>query len=304
MPGQLWTIAEKNIILEKYPKHRICNWHNLLPNRSMVAISTQAIRMGLRKNINGMRKYEVNDNFFENITPCTSYWAGFIAADGSVDVDYNNTLSIGLSVKDKDHLDKLRLDLVPDKPLCYSKDRTRVTLNVKSNKILDDLRCIYNITERKSRTLKPPNLSDLSLALAYSAGLYDGDGTTRDNGNTMVFLGTLAILDWIREKYDIVGCTGLHHGVWYWAISSFYATPKILTIRDMNLPLLNRKWTPIFLYLDSMTKPYPRVTDLSSKISIARDMRSRGIKWLDIANTLGGYSSPRSCAASLGPHIR
>lgn len=46
----------------------------------------------------------MNSNFFNEITSNNiAYWIGFITADGSVN---KNSLSIGLALKDKEHLEK------------------------------------------------------------------------------------------------------------------------------------------------------------------------------------------------------
>lgn len=51
-------------------------------------------------------RYQKNHNFFKNKNPLNSYWAGFIAADGSIS-SKGNELKIALSAKDAGHLEKL-----------------------------------------------------------------------------------------------------------------------------------------------------------------------------------------------------
>ena len=54
------------------------------------------------------RQHNVNDDFFNNPNILNCYWAGFIAADGCIGRRNNNVLSIGLSSKDKQHLETFK----------------------------------------------------------------------------------------------------------------------------------------------------------------------------------------------------
>ena len=110
-----WSESEKNIIGEHYGKEPIVDWLHLLPGKSWDATKVRAYRIGMKKGCIGnvknrgdTRIYEIDDNFFSVPMPLSAYWAGFIAADGSIGDGYNRTcLSIALSWKDVGHLQKM-----------------------------------------------------------------------------------------------------------------------------------------------------------------------------------------------------
>lgn len=63
------------------------------------------------------RHYDIDENFFEEInTEEKAYWLGFILADGCLKKN-SNQLSINLSIKDFNHLEKFKKNLKSDKPI-------------------------------------------------------------------------------------------------------------------------------------------------------------------------------------------
>lgn len=58
------------------------------------------------------RQNSVNDDFFEVPNELNCYWAGFIAADGCIHTGKKqDVLSIFLALKDKNHLNRFKLDI-------------------------------------------------------------------------------------------------------------------------------------------------------------------------------------------------
>ena len=130
------------------------------------------------------RKYNVNDCFFETPNIVNCYYAGFIAADGCIRKYKGKfvetySLSFGLSIKDKDFLIKFLNTINYEGTIRYyeNKGRKYVGVEIKSNKICEDLRNNFNITERKTHTLCPPSLFGKNLIDAFICGYIDGDGS-------------------------------------------------------------------------------------------------------------------------------
>jgi hypothetical protein len=118
-----------------------------------------------------------DENFFSVPNILNSYWAGFIAADGCIRGYHDHYLSLGLSKKDISHLEKFKRDLrLSNKITIYDKHNSCIT-GLSSNKICDDLKNNFNITPRKSKTLKPPNIKNKTNILSFIAGYIDGDGS-------------------------------------------------------------------------------------------------------------------------------
>ncbi|MFH0889907.1 MAG: LAGLIDADG family homing endonuclease [Candidatus Aenigmatarchaeota archaeon] len=66
------------------------------------------------------RKFCCNENCFLNLNPASAYWAGFIAADGSLS-ERDKSLSIGLMNSDKSHLRKFLESINSNSKIHYTK---------------------------------------------------------------------------------------------------------------------------------------------------------------------------------------
>ena len=109
---------------------------------------------------------------FQFETEYSSYWAGFIAADGCI--DEKGRVRFYLQLSDSKHLEKFA-DFVGS--------THKINLNVKRNRCSIEFTCKamvkdlekWNITPRKSLTYDPPK--DLKFYSHFLRGMVDGDGT-------------------------------------------------------------------------------------------------------------------------------
>lgn len=134
-----------------------------------------------------MRKYKVNENYFEEIdTEEKAYWLGFLYADGCVTqaTQLSKRLQVNLSIKDKEHLQllkdsldstaKIREFLNDSSKQGFGKSE-QCNLTINSNKLCNDLinkGCIPN----KTNTANIPNIDKMQLKY-FIRGLIDGDGS-------------------------------------------------------------------------------------------------------------------------------
>jgi DNA-binding Lrp family transcriptional regulator len=126
-------------------------------------------------------RYIWDDNYFSQDTAEVFYWAGFIAADGCVKLHSKKykQLSIGLSQKDHEHLEKFKKSIEFDGPIhkisSCGIDKSEITIS--SDKIFDDL-ARFNIVPRKSLTYTFPEwLIKHPLVNHFMRGYNDGDGS-------------------------------------------------------------------------------------------------------------------------------
>jgi len=115
----------------------------------------------------------MNDDAFSALTPESSYWIGFLMADGSVDGKSKMTVSLQLS--DADHLEKLKAFLKASYPVRFDSGRNSCTLAVHSKKIVRDLES-FGIVPRKSYKDIKAHV-DLANNRDFWRGLVDGDGS-------------------------------------------------------------------------------------------------------------------------------
>ena len=133
-------------------------------------------------------KYKCNENVFSTDSEHSFYLSGFIAADGCLlSKGGSKVLSIGLSNKDKSHLEKIRTALSAENPIHdYDvktskqnpnwKDTVKSEMKISSAQIYSDLQR-FNITERKTHTLTLPDwMRDHPLRHHFIRGYIDGDG--------------------------------------------------------------------------------------------------------------------------------
>jgi hypothetical protein len=127
-----------------------------------------------------MRKYTLNENFFENIdSEEKAYWLGFISADGCVD-RAGLHLIIALGRKDRDHLEKFISAINWNGPIVDrigSKKTLESWVTVCSARLIDDLNAL-GVTAAKSQTLIPWAGSP-DLMSHYWRGMIDGDGSVQ-----------------------------------------------------------------------------------------------------------------------------
>lgn len=207
------------------------------------------------------RIYNVNDNFFEKQNPINSYYAGFIAADGNIDSEYQYRLSISLSAKDRDFLQRF-LDNLESNYNIYELEShgfPTVAIAISSKKICNDLKDNFNIVPKKSLISTPPIFNNKEMEDCFIMGLIDGDGTigySKHSGRDALYIscvGTEQQMNLIKNRFEEI----LNKNI----SNLFFRDPNknfcSIRISDKNareifkyfyekynyLPLLNRKWT-------------------------------------------------------------
>lgn len=209
-----WTKDEDDIVRAMYGSAPIWEWIHLLARRTVQGTRVHANRAlglinefggGTFKRGGGTRQYDVDDAYFSNPSPDSNYWAGFIAADGSVGTGRaRHELSISCKLLDRHHLSILRNAVSPDKPVreYLNTEFPYCKFVVNSKQIISDLHVIYNIGHQKSLTLSPPNLTDHDSVLSFIVGYIDGDGSITKGGQTIRMVGTESFLLWVKSFMD------------------------------------------------------------------------------------------------------
>jgi hypothetical protein len=114
-----------------------------------------------------------NSDVFSEVTELSAYWAGFIAADGCIT---NDTVKICLNYDDLCHLEKFKNFVGSTHKISTNTDKYyRCEISFKNPTIINDLKNIYNITERKSLTYELPDIPENYFS-HYLRGYFDGDG--------------------------------------------------------------------------------------------------------------------------------
>lgn len=205
------------------------------------------------------REYQVDDSYFSNFSAISSYYAGFIAADGNINKDHSN-LTITLSSKDEYFLHTFLKNLKSNYPVrnYKSNDFPVSSLIITSEKICSDLNKYYNITPNKSLTYIPPMLEQPYLD-CFIMGLIDGDGSigfsvrkTCKDSLYISFVGTLNSCNLLKKRFEEIlqkTTAKLHQrdvskNFYQYRISDKNARTIFLYFYEnyKYLPFLDRKW--------------------------------------------------------------
>jgi hypothetical protein len=174
--------------------------YNRLGSLSAVAselgVTREGVRLVMKRHgmkVSKLVRYSVNDAFFSTDTERSFYWAGFLAADGCLRDRHSRkskrkNIYVALSIRDKGHLEKLRMDLsytggVRSYLVKNSKrnsewnDTEKCELSIESARMFDNL-ARFNIVPRKSLVYTFPKwLVSHDLVRHYMRGYFDGDGS-------------------------------------------------------------------------------------------------------------------------------
>lgn len=221
-----------------------------------------------------LRKYQVNDAYFTNLTLENCYYAGFIAADGCI---IKNQLVIGLSGIDRPWLEAFKGALKAESPIkdrVHKKEYHQCYLNVTSETICKDLSNHFNIHPRKSLNYIPPTNLTNEQKDSFIIGLIDGDGSICLSNSkktqprlSISIVGTKDTCMFVKNRFEEIlqeKTPQLHQRSLNKNFYSYYISDRkaryVFTYLYTNyvLPRLERKWlTSLYMYCQQYKKANP-----------------------------------------------
>lgn len=214
------------------------------------------IKQGHHLNSRGnARKYKINNYFFKNVNPISAYYAGWIAADGNIDLN-ERELRIGIKSTDFvifDNFISHAESTYGYRTYINNKGFTSINMCISSNILCSDLKEIYNIIPQKSLVLIPPKIKDLINIDSFIIGYIDGDGSIglynskRQKSLQIQIFGTFELLKWIEKRFsDILGyeinVIYKKNNIHVLVISDLRARKIFQHYYQMKSPKLERKW--------------------------------------------------------------
>jgi hypothetical protein len=225
----------------------------------------------------GRRKYDINDNFFSDLTLENCYWGGMLASDGCIHA--KSKVSLVLQGSDIEHVRKLAkcanipTENIKVKKISYVKQNgensTVAGLYITSRQWVEDLNFWFNITPNKTLTLQPPDIENKNDIVAFLAGFIDGDGyikVQKRNNSTWLSLSitsaNLKFLQWVNNFIENnyldskkKGVTGVpikqksKKHCYEYSFGGVKAVKFANDVLSLDLPLLNRKWDKVIEFL-------------------------------------------------------
>lgn len=238
-----------------------------IPTRTKRAIQCRMGKLELKAN-NPRTFHSKDESFWETPNSINSYYAGVIAADGSLS-NKAYTLAWACESTDRPHLEdfvkrtrftggiKEFLKQSPKSDYIAIHNSVRVSACKKWNA---DLAFNFNIVGNKTYRLSPPNLANDYLMCCFLIGYTDGDGTIspfRTKAKPEIHIrycsASRCIIEWIRDfvikhfPFQIKGrdskvhisANGQHFS---YSIYGVRAIQFFEFMRKLDLPKFPRKW--------------------------------------------------------------
>jgi hypothetical protein len=220
-------------------------------------------RNGVDRTGVGLRKYQLNEYYFDNIdTPNKAYILGFFYADGSNNED-KQTISMSLQEDDKYILEAIRKEINSEKPLeflDYSnkhdggynyKNQYRLLMFSKHmSQALHD----KGMPQNKSLILKWPTFLRDDLYSHFLRGYIDGDGHISSRSNFVGLVSTedfcIGAKEYLEDKLDIqcsITDASCHNGI---------TKDFNISRRENVLPFLNYIYQDAEMYLTRKFEVY------------------------------------------------
>lgn len=232
------TFKSRKIIFSELEEKNICDMY--LSGMSSVkigqvfnckhkTIAKVLERNGIDRAGVGLRKYKLNEHYFDNIdTPNKAYILGFFYADGS-NSESKQTITMSLQEEDMDILETIRNEIGSERPLeflDYSNKhdggynyKNQYRLLMFSKHMCETLRG-KGMPPNKSLILKWPTFLRDNLYSHFLRGYVDGDGHISPRSNFVGFLSTedfcIGAKEYLENKLDIqcsITDASCHNGI-------------------------------------------------------------------------------------------
>lgn len=268
MSYQIWSDQEEILLKQLVAdgKHSYRQMGVYFPGRSPESLRGHArCVLDISNDIYKPHKYTFNERFFHIPNPINSYWAGYLAADGSIATPLNvrPKLRLELGNLDLEHL------ILFKKTLGYNgviapggnKGTSYVQITITED-YMDDLALNFGVIPRKAHHLSPPKLEGLANRVAFLAGLLDGDGCVHisviNNLSVSYVSASVTAVEWYKEIMTELRLPSLrakkepriHKESRAEAYRLTYVGAKAIALvkvmqalkRDLGIPILDRKW--------------------------------------------------------------
>lgn len=241
----------------------------IFKTRSAFAIQLRARRYLDINNPYIEHKWTKNESFWEIPNPINCYYAGFSAADASIQ-KYTNGIGhiyrLEIHERDVSVLEDLKSKCSYNGPIFRSERTTatgKKTIHVRlcinsATQWAEDLKKNFGIGERKTFRLCPPNINNDYLEWCYLIGLIDGDGTISFTANKStitikIYSCSFAILEWAKRLIDSKGFVGLkekevniknikNSRCYTYGLCGYKAIQLFEFLKTFDLLKLHRKW--------------------------------------------------------------
>lgn len=295
-----WTEQEFNLLKEKAALGTVSfpQMKEFFPERTVRAIYTKAWENNI-KTVCYHQKWNYNRDYFKIPNYRNCFWAGWLAADGSI--EERGTTEIEkfdlrweCNSQDLNMMEIFKKDIEYNGPIVnYIKapdKRPNIHSKIKLNGLRQmaiDIKTNFGYGPQKTYHLPPPNLNKLELKLAFLVGYLNGDGWISVGKNNLAIgfvSSSTNILNWIKKLIDSLnlpqkvkretalsdkkGC----HSISYGGTRAIYL---YWLLKRVPVPILDRKWNnpKVESFISQQLSNHPewfqtKIEDIERKLNI------------------------------------
>lgn len=283
-----------NIYESTYCKNNNINLNTFRHFKKLHGLNSEK---GKHKNSRKLRVYGVNDDYFNKYTNESCYYAGFIAADGNIGTHNDTILTINLQKRDIKWLEDFKDAIGFEGKIAWGLTRgiyPFCVIKLTSQKICKTLEEKFNITPRKSLTLRPPEKLDNKNHIdSFIKGYIDGDGTIglykskKQEALSMGVMGTKLFILWIKSRFEEILNKKIKNfrkdrNIYVLQVTDKNARVLFQHFYNIGTPYLSRKWKDEYYAHCLNYKKYENV----EKYKLIIKMFSEGCSMYEIAEKL------------------
>lgn len=299
-----WTNEENKILKKYYANKKQKYLIEKISGRSWESIKRHAIRLGLNRSYDTVRTTCVKKLLKE--TPKAYYWMGFLIADGHFT---KKRIILGLGIKDIDHIKKFAKFISANYSEYKNNKYGNCFVQASNSDVIPLLREKFKIENNKTHNpcdIKWIKNKDLLLSLII--GFIDGDGSIlKQTNRSDAFMRIKCYSSWlfnlqfisntICKDCDLKPNIAIINKQGYAMVT--FSNSIILKFlkakgKELNLPVLKRKWEKIDKNYVSKFEEYKEILEEVKKLI------QEGLKNYDIANIVN--RSPASIYQMVKKH--
>ncbi|TSC94171.1 MAG: hypothetical protein CEN87_624 [Parcubacteria group bacterium Licking1014_1] len=149
------------------------------------------------------KKYFCNDNFFKTLIPSSTYWLGFVTADGCLYCGKNKSKKFQIALKESDvgHLRYFKKALNSNVKIYFIKSNRSAGFSLSSSVIFDSLVSLGVLPNKSFSmgTVSVPN----NLMSHFIRGVFDGDGSLSGERITHLQIAIVGHTPLLRQIQNI-----------------------------------------------------------------------------------------------------
>lgn len=261
-PYRHWTTEDDNRLrsyASKIPAHEI----GKLLQRTRPAVFHRMKALGIENHYVRPRTYDRDDAFFSVPNAINSYYAGYIAADGSID-GKEHAVRWSAEETDRGSLEGFKKHTRYEGPIGFKLNMAGLGKNPSRQNFLDvygaaqwckDLEENFGVVPQKTHRVEPPHTASDFLNACFIRGYIDGDGSISftDRGSWAISVTSCSprILEFIKAFVDRHftsefttrrGNVNHYENHYVYIIKGYRAIQFFEFMRALPVPMLARKW--------------------------------------------------------------